>query len=190
MNDQAKIRMHNGLTYTVKEILSLWSEKVAMIPTMETREDWRGTYQAKTFKRVYIEEMVRITIEEGSYNPKNHDGSNLWGLSMELVSMPTQPTQPKPENKMNNSTNKIHQLTPEQADLILAIIDGTKYHFTTPLSTKKQKIQLEGEASWANDYIEYHYYVDCSDYTRTEIKFYDWVIENKNILEAKAKHLN
>ena len=72
MNKQALIRMYNGNTHTVEEILTLWAGKTVHITD-------------SLF--LTIEEMVEHTIQTGSFNPSDL-GGHAWGLSMELVSMP------------------------------------------------------------------------------------------------------
>jgi hypothetical protein len=107
MNNTALIRMYNGVTYTVKEILNLWAGKTMHIPTTEMSRDYRGEYLAEVYKPMAIEEMVRITLKEGTFNPKDLKGRNMWGLSMELVSIPKEETTEEPatnetENEMNH----------------------------------------------------------------------------------------
>ena len=71
MNKQTLIRMYNGVTYSIEEILNLWAGKTVHCGHLV----------------VGIEEMVELTLEHGSFNPSDL-GGHAWGLSMELINMP------------------------------------------------------------------------------------------------------
>ena len=68
IHSNQKIRMYNGVTYSIEEVLNLWAGRTIHCGHLV----------------VGIEEMVELTLEHGSFNPSDL-GGHSWGLSMELV---------------------------------------------------------------------------------------------------------